>query len=320
MSTCKNCGAQLPENAVFCSTCGTPANAQQAQPGANGASGQQTQSGVNGAFGQQTQPGANGAFGQQAQPGVNGAFGQQAQPGVNGAFGQQAQSGANGAFGQPQQPGMNAAPGQGMQPNPNMAYGQQMYQTPYPSGQPSGAYGYPNADLQKSKHNKKVGIIAAVIILVAIIAVIGVLVFKIFSGSRGYESAVKQYVKGIQNHDLQELTQAFPKELREDISESYLFWYSDEDEFWEEFDEYLELRCGDHVKITYRIDEAEAFDREDIEDLEEDLEYYYDYECKISEAYGLEITLVCKGSEDTYEDSMDLVVAKIGGHWYAVDE
>ncbi len=269
MSTCRNCGAQLPENAAFCSTCGTPVNAQQAQSGANG------------------------------------------------AFGQQAQPGANGAFGQPQQSGMNAAPGQGMQPNPNMAYGQQMYQTPYPSGQPSGAYGYPNADLQKSKHNKKVGIIATVIILAAVIAVIGVLVFRIFSGSRGYESAVKHFVKGVQERDMQELMQAFPKEIREDFSISLRLFYDDEDEFWEEV--YEDIDCGDHVKITYRIDEAEALDQEDIEDLEGSLEDEYYNEWQISEAYDLEITLVCKGSEGTDEDSAYLTVAKIGGHWYVVD-
>ena len=324
MITCKNCGAQIADNAIFCSSCGAkvvpetvaapvteniapvtentaPVQPEEAPAAENTAP---VQPNVYEAPYQNGQPVNNGMPYQNGQPVNNGMPYQNAQP-VNGGMPyQNGQPVNNGMPYQNGQPVNNGMPYQNGQPVNNGM--------PYQGGY--NPYGYQNAVPVK---NKKTGLIIGILIAaIVIIAVVLVLILG-GGGNRNYKAVTKQFMNGIKKHDLSMMAETVaPKSYQEKWLENQLYWYDDEDEFWNAFDENMEWYCGAHVKYSYEIEEADRMDEDELEDVEDDLWSDYDYRANVTDGYELEIVLHVKGDDDTYDESIDLTVIEIKGKWY----
>lgn len=320
MMTCKNCGAQIADNAAFCNVCGAPVAAPvppMQQPEVSAVPEQQVQPEVNTA---PVQPEMNVASGQFTQPmndGMQFQNGQQMNTGAQFQNGQQMNAGAQFQNGQQMNSGMQFQNGQQMNGGAQFQNGQQMTNgMPYQNNQMGyNPYAYQNAMPAK---NKKTGLIIG-IILAAIVIVAAVLIIKLcFGNNNSYEAAVKKFVKGIEKHDLSMMVETFPKPIRDEMKDDMLYWYDDEEEFWEEFDESMEYYCGSNIRYSYEIEEAERFDSEDMEDIEDELYFDYGYRCDITDAYALEVVLTAKGSEGRDTNYFDFAAVKIKGKWYLI--
>lgn len=334
MMTCKNCGAQIADNAAFCNMCGAPVAApvppmqqpevsavpeQPVQPEVNTAP---VQPEMNVASGQFTQPMNDGMQFQNAQQMNTGAQfqnGQQMNGGMQFQNGQQMNTEAQFQNGQQMNGGAQFQNGYQMNTGAQFQNGYQMNNgMPYQNNQAGyNPYAYQNAVPAK---NKKIGLIIGIIVA-AIVIVAAILIVKLcFGGRNSYEDAVKQYVKGVQEHDLSMMSETFPKPLREEWIEDTLYWYDDEADLWEYFDQNTEYYCGPNVKYSYEIEEAERMDRDDLDELEEDLEYDYDYRCEITDAYELGVRIKMKGKEGEDYSYLDFIAVKIKGEWYLIED
>ncbi|MGN1158695.1 MAG: hypothetical protein ACI4SE_00715, partial [Lachnospiraceae bacterium] len=257
------------------------------------------------------------------QPEMNVASGQFTQPmndGMQFQNGQQMYTGAQFQNGQQMNGGAQFQNGQQMNGGAQFQNGYQMNNgMPYQNN-PAGynPYAYQNAVPAK---NKKTGLIIGIIVAAIVIVAAVLIVILCFGGKRdSYEDAVKQYIKGVQEHDLSMMSETFPKPLRKEWIEDTLYWYDDEADFWEYFDESIEYYCGSNVKYSYEIEDEERMDRDDLDELEEDLEYYYDYRCEITDAYELEVRINMKGKEGEDYSYMDFIAVKIKGEWYLIED
>lgn len=278
---CNNCGTQLLDGAVFCQNCGT--KVVSVQP----AAAEETVMNV--------QPMNQEMVYQNVQPMNQGVAYQNAQPMNQGV----------------------AYPN--MQPmNQEMAY--QNVQQPYGAAYPNPAgHAYAAANLQQANHNKnkKVGIIAFGVML-AIVAVAIFLIINLFQNGKNYKDPIHRFMKGIQNHDIDKMMSAYPKEFRETIG-SPLLYYSG-DMVWESLESSLEDSVGEGAKISYEIGEAEDYDKEEVEELIEEIDYIYDIELDITAAKEVEVLLELKGSLGEEEETQYVTVVKIGGKWYLLTD
>lgn len=347
MMTCKNCGAQLADNAVFCSSCGMPVapaapvaplqpetapvteNTVPVQPEAAPVtenavpteSADAVQLGVYEAPYQNTQPVNDQAMN-------NGAPYMNTQP----VSGQAVNNGVLYMNGQPVSgqavnngvPYMNGQPMNGQPMNNGVPYmngqqmnGQQMNGQPMNNGMPYqnsyNPYGYQNAvPAQKKKTGLIIGIIAAAIVVIAV-----VLFCILGSGNRSYKAVTKQYMNGIMKHDLSTMAETIaPESYQDEWLENQLGWDDNEDEFWDSFDEEMGY-CGSNVKYrSYVIEEADRMDQNDLADVEDDLLADYDVRANVTDGYELEVVLHVKGDIGTYDREIYLTVIEIKGKWY----
>lgn len=209
-------------------------------------------------------------------------------------------------------PAMGSAPYQANQPMGGNAYqanqpNPAMGGNPYPMNQPGMPYQYGYAAAaQTQKKNKTVGIIA-VVIIVAVLAVAGVLIFRLFAGGgeKSYQGRVKGFMNAFVSLDAGKMMNYFPAPIREESESEMAAGFA-----------LLKLIYGDSIKMTYTIGEYEHLDADDIEDLEFDLEWYYDYECTVTDAYSVTITVHMTMGDMSEDSTEELIVYQTGGIWY----
>ena len=331
MSYCKNCGAELQSGARFCSLCGTPTEIDRVpmQPLGNGETlyaGGQPPYGNGGPTYAGGQPYGNaGPVYAGSQPLGNGdspyAGGQPYGNGeptyVSGQpYGNAGPVYANG------QPYGNGEPtyangqvyGNGEQSYPNMpGYAGE---DGYFAGNPYSPYG---VAVQPQSSRKALLIIGTIVGLVVTVALALLIVLLARDNShRTYEQAVGIFMNGLKKQDMGKMVEAFPERLRGDMRRELTRYYGSEQELWEEYNETLEWFCGNHVKMTYTIVQAEPLLEYQIRDLEQDLMEDFQYDVSISSGYEVDIEMTFKGSEGEYSDGEILTVAKIDGKWYVI--
>ncbi|MBR3807042.1 MAG: hypothetical protein IKJ15_01535, partial [Lachnospiraceae bacterium] len=147
--------------------------------------------------------------------------------------------------------------------------------------------------------------------------------------------------------DLDCFYKCLPDFVEQELKDEFNDYYDSEEEFWDEiisYDTDWELKAISSYKVTFDIDDKVSGDRDDCEELEEEIEYYYDEKVSISEAYGLEIDVTYditldrtylkqyfgNDYDDTlsyyYDDdwkngieettSVNAIIYKSNGHWY----
>ena len=324
MSYCRNCGTLLPDGARFCALCGTPADSGQGYGNEAQAYGNvQTQ-------GNAVPPYADGIpysnmppYGNAGQGYADGqAYGNAGQPyaGSQG-YGNEAQ--AYGNAGQPYAGGQGY--GNEGQPYANgQGYGN--VGTPYQgmpgcagmggafNGNPYSPYGAAAQPQNSRKTLAVIGIIVGLIVMIALVLLIVLLTRD--NRHRTYEQVVGVYMDGLKKQDLDRMEEAFPERIREALRRDMLRYYDSEDEFWEDYNESLEWFCGKHVKMTYKIAQAEPLLDYRIADCEQECMEEYHYDVSISAGYEVELEITFKGSEDEYDTELDLEVVEIDGKWY----
>ena len=166
---------------------------------------------------------------------------------------------------------------------------------------------YQQAPYPQKNPSKKTGWIIALIIAIVAIVVIGGLVF-VLAGSKNNspEDIVEKLETAYNKQDLDYFYKCLPDFIEKELKAEFNDYYDSEEEFWEEiisYDTGWESEAISSYKVTFDIDDRITADKDDCEELEEEIEYYYDKKISISEAYGLEIFV-------TYDITLDRTYLK----------
>ena len=158
-------------------------------------------------------------------------------------------------------------------------------------------------------------IAAVVVVLLVVIVIFNLLV------SGGYKQPVDNMIKAIETGKGQYLYKTMPDFLIEyrydDEKKSEII--DDLDDSLEYVVEMLEDEYGDDIKVSYKIKDKEKIDKDDLEDLEDDIKDTYDEKVKVSKGYELKIEMKIKGDDDKEKDTTKIKVYKIDGNWCLMD-
>lgn len=327
MVYCKNCGAALTEGARFCASCGTPVQTEQAYINMPPAGNMQAENGEAG------YPGGEQAFngqGMNAMP-----FAPEKQ---NGAVYQNMQA-AGQAYG-----GDIAPQGGGMMPyTAGQVYGGSVM--PYAAGQAygndasvyaaGGGYAENPYDpygkaVQLQSSRKALMIVGMTVGLIVVAAVILLTVLLTRDKShRTYQQVTGVFMDGLEEQDLERMSEAFPERVREDIrrrmQETLIYEYAEsrsafhtESEFWAQLNEVLEWYCGENITMSYTITETEPIEDYRLREYERDFLENFHYGVSLSDGYTVKIEVVHRGSEGEYGSRLSLKTAEISGKWYVI--
>ncbi len=283
---CISCGAQLDDDAGFCTLCGTPQNAQPQNQNVQAQA--PIQDGYN--YGQQPQQNVQPGFGQQPNPNMN------AQGGLNmsnftqaaGNAAQQAGAAVKNTFS-----GVSFDSVKGAMSVEDIK----------------------NVGKTKNK-NTIIGLAACGAVLIIIIIILISLLAK-----KPYEKPIGYLFTAIEKCDGSTLEKAFPdymNELAEDnmdddkydsLSEYY------EDAMLEDLHDNLEDDYGKNLKISYKFIKAKEMKKSDLNDLEDRVEDYYDEKVEVEKGYKVKIKAKIKGKDDDETDTTWIDVYKIDGKW-----
>lgn len=166
----------------------------------------------------------------------------------------------------------------------------------------------------KPNNNKMIGMavvgVAAVVVLFLLFKFIGLFT------TPAYEKPIKYVCDGMEKGSAKTMMKAFPDYIVDQLEDNY----GDMDEFMDSMTENLEDSYGKRVKISFKVTDKEKIDKDDISDLEDEIESYYDENVNIKAAYNLEVEMKIKGSEDDDENDDELTVIKVGSKWYLYDQ
>ena len=76
---------------------------------------------------------------------------------------------------------------------------------------------------------------------------------------------------------------------------------------------------GNNFNVTYKITKTKKVDSDELEEINDDMSYYYDADVEATECYKYEGTITFKGSKSQDTDSIDsLRYCKFDGVWYLI--
>ncbi len=181
--------------------------------------------------------------------------------------------------------------------------------------QNNNTYGNFTPQSNKPNNNKIIGM--AVVGVAALVGLfILVKLFGVFT-TPGYEKPLQYVCDGLEKGNLKTMMKAFPSYITEEM-EDYYDDYADV--FADNMKEQLEEEFGKNVKVSYKVTDKDKLDKDDIEELVEDIEYFYDEKVKIKDAYELEVEMKVKGKDGSDESEDSITVIKIGSKWYMYDD
>ena len=159
------------------------------------------------------------------------------------------------------------------------------------------------------KTDKKLWIGTAVVALVVVLLLVSLM------GGSG-KSVVKKYAKAMMNGD----TETMLKIRHEDYLNKLEDYYDDAEAYYDEMFE--ELEDSDTEIKGYEItDVKKDYDKDDIEDVAEMLDEYYDIDedsVKNMVRYTIKWDLEIDGDDETEKEKV--LVIKIDGKWYLFDD
>ncbi len=225
------------------------------------------------------------------------------------------------------QSGQNA--GAAAQPNgqPQGGYQQQMNGAGYQQGGYNAGYqqppynGYPQGGQAPKKSSGKpvVFIVIGIIVLIAIVVAV---IFGVRSCTAGnsYTAPVDSFMEGMEKQDGDRIMDAFSDGTIKALEEQSGYSKS---ELADMFEEMFAGSIGTDIKVgayqvDYEIIDEEDLSKDEIADIQDEFDSQGVDE-KIQAAKSLEVNMII-GMEDvtdeTYEESMDFQVIKVGGKWY----
>ena len=170
--------------------------------------------------------------------------------------------------------------------------------------------------------NKKIvlGGVGGVALLIVLIVVLASLL------GGGYKKPIKTYFAWMNGKSISEskIKSMLPKEVIEYLDDEADMDLGDLAENLEDNQkdmvDMMEEEFGDDVKFSYKIEEADKMDKDDLADLKDSLKERYDIPKKdVKAAYEVEIEVTIKGDDDKDTDDGELTVVKIGSKWYLLD-
>jgi hypothetical protein len=73
---------------------------------------------------------------------------------------------------------------------------------------------------------------------------------------------------------------------------------------------------GNKLKFSFDVKGKKKMKSYELDEMEENIEYYYDENVSIKAGYILEVDAEIKGSKDSDKDRIKIEVIKIGSKWY----
>ncbi len=162
------------------------------------------------------------------------------------------------------------------------------------------------------------GGIAAVVAVVVL-----VLIISLFSG--GSDKAVKKLIKAYDKENaaaIVKLTPEFMINYAEDIYGSWGEEYDAEKEIEKEIESFYEMMEEEdlegNLKFSYKIKDEDKLDKDDLEDVAEEMEAMFDDfdEKKLKAAVEYEVDVTVKAGGEKENLDLEVYVIKYGGKWY----
>ena len=170
----------------------------------------------------------------------------------------------------------------------------------------------------QSKKNKIIGL-ATICIIVGIILIIVLKITGIIGGN--YEKVIKKCVKSIEKEDGKLLCSLYaPDYIDYMVGEGTFYsnidsYIMDLTEECEEKHEYLSSGIEKHPNITYTIIEKKKLSNDELAELNDRLEEYYDFKRNsVRTAYHVTFRVFIPGGNHSY--TYEQYMLKIGGRWY----
>ena len=168
------------------------------------------------------------------------------------------------------------------------------------------------ADATKSViENKKISKQTIIIALSAVAVIVVVIIVLAACLTPAYEKPIEHFVTGVEKGSYKTLKKAFPEFVIDEFEDSY---YSIEDVLENLHDE-AEDEYGKKFKLSYEITKKSKLDDDDLEDIEDVIDDYYDEDVKVSAGYELKVKLKISGGGDSDNEKIKLNVYKIDGKW-----
>ena len=195
---------------------------------------------------------------------------------------------------------------------PQQGYGQPMMD--WWTGTSPDMQGQPGA--KKSINGKKIGIIAGVVVALALVIV---LVIKFIGpGAPTQKAAIKSYVEAVIAQNADDYFDAcFPKKLLKGVIKEYDI---SNDDFKYETEQMLsDYADADEVRKIKIIDK-EKMDRSDIEDFEDEIKDEFNVNIKISELVLVEYEYEAKEDGEWENESDTITLYKTDGKWFVKED
>lgn len=146
--------------------------------------------------------------------------------------------------------------------------------------------------------------VAAVLVIILLIALLG----------GGYKKPLNNYFKGIEKANSDTYLKAYPEFTREDMEDTY------DNDYLDKRLENFEEEYGSKIKISYKVLDKEKLDKDDLEDIQDELEDEYDEDdVKVSTGYEVAVKITVKGSDDKESYYTSFYICKVNGKWCMVD-
>lgn len=165
--------------------------------------------------------------------------------------------------------------------------------------------------------DKYIGFSAIGIVIIVIICLLA----SIFFGG-GYKSAVKDYMNAVENGDFDDYANSLPKIIYKSILKNQ--YDGDKDSMENDFEKSESDLSNVIDDIDYDILDVDKIDSDDVEEsLREQYELYVDEKIKVSKAYQVDIKIIAELNDDFADEEnrirQTLIVAKVNGDWGVIN-
>ncbi len=165
--------------------------------------------------------------------------------------------------------------------------------------------------------DKYIGFSAIGIVLIVIICLLA----SVFSGG-GYKNAVKDYMSAVENGDFDDYADSLPKIIYKSVLKNQ--YDGDKADMKNDFEEQQGDLSSVIDDIDYDILDVDKIDADDVEEsLREQYEVYVDKKIKVSKAYQVDVKIIAE-LDDDFDDTENrirqtLIVAKVNGDWGVIN-
>lgn len=160
-----------------------------------------------------------------------------------------------------------------------------------------------------------------IVLVVVIIAVIAGLVWggiSLFGGNK-LLAPMNNIIKAIDKEDSEYYLKSVPKDVVKAAKKTDSDLEDEFEEGAELINEMLEDEYGKNFKIKAKIVEKKKIDKDDIEDLEDDIYLNGIDVDDIEAAYEVEYEVTVKGKDGKEDAKFETHIGKIDGKWYFID-
>ena len=160
-------------------------------------------------------------------------------------------------------------------------------------------------------------------ILIGALAVIILICVFISSLTNKHKKAIDNYMDATYKAKENAIESLIPGYLWDELEEEY---NTDFDKIVDIFEkkldsehEKIEKLYGKNIKISYRIDDTDEVDSDELGDIKDVLKQYGIKKKDVKKALEVDLDLRIRGSEDEDVEETELILVKIKGNWYVYD-